>query len=499
MTSRFARAKGEEGATMVIVVLCLIAMFGMIVLVMDVGGLLLRRRALVNGADSAALAAAKSCVLPASQDLRTPEDAADEWALLNVEGATVGGTNILQISGCDAATGNGYVSVEYTAPQDLFFAPVLGYDDSATVASAATAIWGPPGRANPIPIVVYANSFNDCRLDNDPTPGAQCYLWEDNGNTQGPQSGFGTLDLRTDNPGAYGWDSDPGVTCPNAGNDPTQWIDNYPDPSVGELPLNYPAATYVCRLTGLQNPTWDALENLKDDDDSIDNDDEEDVLFFPVNRCYPAPSGSETDGQIDSGTDPVACGDTPHQYDIIGFVAFKLIEVYRPNEVTPTTTPCGPFSRAFPASSPLNLDTFGITQGCFASAPDSIVDASVSVRRTSGPASQRGIRGPNGTTCVGTTFDYCYDPATRTVLWNNAGPAPENQNYQVSFDWSNDGVCGIPPSGNNSGHCLVVEFVDIAIGGGGPGQGDPNSNIRAYKLCEPTVASTCAPINVPVP
>src|SRR5688572_13781231 len=56
-----ASAEGEDGATLVIVTLTLFAMFGLMVLVVDVGSLLYARRALVNSADAAALAAAQSC------------------------------------------------------------------------------------------------------------------------------------------------------------------------------------------------------------------------------------------------------------------------------------------------------------------------------------------------------------------------------------------------------------------------------------------------------
>ena len=268
LTSRFARAKGEEGATAVIVVLCIIAMFGMIVLVMDVGGLLLRRRSMVNGADAAALAAAKSCVLAPSVDPRTPEQAADEWAADNVNGVNTGPTNILQIANCDGGTSapNGYVSVRYQAPQDLFFAPVLGYPDTGTVTTDATAIWGPPGSANPIPIVIYNSSFNNCQLDTDPTPGSRCYVWEDNGNTTGAQSAFGLLDLRTDDPSRYGWDSVPGAQCSDTGSGPNDWIGDYPSPDIGDLPSNYPAPTYVCRSNGFQQSAWALLEQLEGQD-----------------------------------------------------------------------------------------------------------------------------------------------------------------------------------------------------------------------------------------
>ncbi len=55
----------QEGVTAIIVALCLIALFGMLVLVVDVGGLLWKRREMVSGADAAALAAAKTCAVPA--------------------------------------------------------------------------------------------------------------------------------------------------------------------------------------------------------------------------------------------------------------------------------------------------------------------------------------------------------------------------------------------------------------------------------------------------
>ena len=52
------RVQDEGGAIVVITALSLVAIFGMLVLTVDVGGLLLRRRSMVNGADAAALARA---------------------------------------------------------------------------------------------------------------------------------------------------------------------------------------------------------------------------------------------------------------------------------------------------------------------------------------------------------------------------------------------------------------------------------------------------------
>ena len=73
-------SNGERGATVVIVALSLVAMFGMIVLVVDVGGLLYKRRELVNASDAAALSGAQTCALTLAKDGRDSKTAADESA-----------------------------------------------------------------------------------------------------------------------------------------------------------------------------------------------------------------------------------------------------------------------------------------------------------------------------------------------------------------------------------------------------------------------------------
>ncbi len=268
----FRRLHGDQsGVTMVIVALCLIALMGMIVLVVDVGGLLWNRRAMVNASDAAALSAAKSCVLPASMDPQTPEQAADALAADNSSGADVSNpNNIIQSSGCDSAD-TGYVTVRYGANQQLFFAGIFG-KGQGHVTTQATAIWGPAGAANPMPIVIYQNSFQTCQFDQI-DPNKTCYVWEDNTNTS-PGSAFGLLDLRTDNPSKYGWNSNAGAGCTNPGSLIDQWITQYPDNSVGDLPLNYPNPTYVCRVSGMAQSVWADFANLKGQ-----------TLYFPINRC----------------------------------------------------------------------------------------------------------------------------------------------------------------------------------------------------------------------
>ena len=62
------RLRRDDGATAVIVILTLVALLGMIILTVDVGQLLYKRRAMVNASDAAALAAAQSCAGLADSD-----------------------------------------------------------------------------------------------------------------------------------------------------------------------------------------------------------------------------------------------------------------------------------------------------------------------------------------------------------------------------------------------------------------------------------------------
>src|SRR5438132_262446 len=136
----------EHGVTVVIVALVLVAMFGMLVLVVDVGGLLWKRRELVNGSDAAALSAAETCALKSTIDPRTAEQAADELAAENVTGLDpTTATNATVAAGACHSTNSGWVKVRYSQNQHLFFAPVLGFPNQNGVTTAATAIWGPPG------------------------------------------------------------------------------------------------------------------------------------------------------------------------------------------------------------------------------------------------------------------------------------------------------------------------------------------------------------------
>ena len=193
MTIRGRLQDEERGVTLVIVALSLIAIFAMVILTVDVGGLLYKRRAMVNGSDAAALAAAFSCARTTDSDI--PENIADGYAADNVSGLlpSNGGIVAPQTSNCDTGQ-SGYVTVQYSVPQQLWFAGVLGFGNSANVTTAATAAWGPTGGGNPLPIVLNLATFQgNCDIPN-VTKGTKCYLWYDNDRFNG--SAFGFMDLK---------------------------------------------------------------------------------------------------------------------------------------------------------------------------------------------------------------------------------------------------------------------------------------------------------------
>ena len=119
----------EGGATLVIVALCLFAIFGMAILVVDVGGLLLERRAMGNAADAAALAAAQSCAR--QEGLAEANRQATQYAIANSSGAAVSSGFPRYEPNCEADAGTVTVQVEVDHP--LFFAPALGLGDSGPV------------------------------------------------------------------------------------------------------------------------------------------------------------------------------------------------------------------------------------------------------------------------------------------------------------------------------------------------------------------------------
>jgi Putative Flp pilus-assembly TadE/G-like len=444
MHRRLPSADGERGATAVIVALSLVALMGMIVLTVDVGQLLFKRRAMVNASDAAALAAAQSCAGISDSD--SPEAMADVYALDNVSVANSGAANIIDVVGCDGPP-FGHVTVEYSMNQDLFFAGVLGFNGPAAVRTQATAGWGPAGGANPVPIVVYTGSTQtqgSCDIREDMPEGEECFLWYDNDLFD--QSAFGFLNLCTESdPCTLGWDVNAGDNCPNVGSSlRNDWINGNWDG--GPNVVNYPDPTYVCRVSGLSSSDWQALEDRIGDD-----------LTFPVNDCA---------SMVDRDGNPIGCTPTeaPDKYNIIGFIVLRLIDVLdsKPEWEGNTGSCAPPAMNMTPASPSIDLDTIAPGLGC---TPYDVI-ANVQLQANGNPS------------CCTEGVHYTYDAVNHIVDWTDGN----RDNVRLTWDYSEGGPCGVPP-GNASAVCLRVETVEVQFGGSAPGQG-ANFNLRAVELCD---------------
>ena len=434
----------ERGATAVIVVLSLIALFGLIVLTVDVGQLLFQRRGMVNASDAAALAAAQSCA--GLDDTEVPEAMADAFALNNVGNAITALPNITEMVGCDSEA-YGHVSVEYAMNQNLFFAGVLGFNGPASVRTAATAGWGPTGGANPLPIVVYTgNDQGSCDIQADTPPDVDCYLWFDNDLFNGSSFGFLNLCTETD-PCTHGWDVNASDSCPNVGASlRDDWING--NWTGGPNVVNYPDATYVCRVSGLSSSDWSARATDRGRSD------------LPRERLRDAGRQQREHG------------------DLLPEPAARQVQHHRLHGAAPRRGP-GPEVGVGGRFRDVRLRTREHD-------PD---DRRL---RSRYPARQRRLPelrrarpptlsapGNNPFRCCTLDTHYTFDPTTNVVDW--IGNARDN--VTIEWGWSEGGPCGVPPN-NSSGVCLKVHTVEPRFGGTDPG-GEPTS------VCGPSGSAIC--------
>ena len=445
---RLLRRRDEEhGATAVIVVLSLIALFGLIVLTVDVGQLLFQRRQMVNASDAAALAAAQSCA--GLDDSESPEAMADTFAAQNSSTAVTALPNITELVGCDGPA-FGHVTVEYGTNQDLFFAGVLGFDGSAQVRTDATAGWGPTGAANPLPIVVYTGQEQgNCEIAPGTPPGTSCYLWYDNDLFN--NSSFGFLNLCTVNDSCQqGWDVQAGDSCPNVGASlREQWISGQWQGGPNEVTPPY---SLVCRVSGISESNWSALESREMPGGHVSGEHDNADLIFPVNDC--------TNQVLSDGT--VGCSDTlaPEKYAIIGFIVLHL------EDVLDSAAEWGGSS----------LRSCGINN--FRVSPGQVVPLS-----SLGPSGQCPTTTPSGVqnfqiNGASSNPNWTYDDLNKSFTWT--GPASR---IRVDFDWWLDGECGRPPA-NSSAICLKVTTVEVRFGGTQPCETCPDFGLRAVRLCD---------------
>jgi hypothetical protein len=304
-------------------VLSLAALFGMIVLAVDVGSLLLTRVAAQNAADAGALAAAISC--GKSEGMTAADSEASFYASGNLSGSLVAAGYPTYFPMCDAPSGR--VTVRVEIDRDLYFAPALGFAPSSPVRAQATAVWGGAGAFEHVaPLMVSADRLQDAECDvppDEPVEGVEylCSFWWNNSSAASTDpdltnAEWGTLDLLK-------WNVDPSIHCDNS-TPPEfeEWmLTGYP----GELPIDPDGTTYVCRGQGnfgnaLTNDLEEAMEQGL-------------LLYFPVND--PAT-------QIDASGNvcppflpevyPEADGScTVDKYNIIGFVQMRITGVYKGN------------------------------------------------------------------------------------------------------------------------------------------------------------------------
>jgi Flp pilus assembly protein TadG len=458
---RLANRDDERGAVAVIVCICMIAIFAMVVLTVDVGGLLLERRSMVNAADAAALAAAQSCANQADTSL--PEDKADEFAKQNVTDLPADGIdNITDIVGCK--TTSGHVTVHYTEQHPLFFAAILpGNGRTGTVASTATASWGPLAGGFAIPIVLQSDYLQGtCKVPDGIEIGDTCAFWYDNKTTMGSANwGFMNLDE---------WNVSPGENCSNAGSSSrSDWIANgYPDLRTlnGAPPGSAP--TYVCNDTGHTTSDWNELFDQRGQ-----------IKMFPVNNCT---------GQLDKTGAVAACPETPDKYDIIGFTSLLIKDVFHGNDSAAigTVGASGGCSKDLQSGTPpfdadgdvahlqtISLDAFGTHDPACGGFGTSSVISSLTVSPKKGSDY---VQCPAG---VITGCQYTYDPAARSIQWvANAtkpnGSKESDDDLHISFNWQNagtPGACGNHPSDPNA-ICLVTEWRGFTTGPGPVGSGE---------------------------
>ena len=417
----------ERGATAVIVVLSLFALFGMIVLTVDVGGLLWARRGMVNASDAAALAAAQSCVTATENE----EVLADQYANFNAEDVFTTGSNITARVNCHANL-TGYVSVEYTREWALFFGGILGAGNTGRVTTEATALWGASGSTSPIPLVIYVSALQGpCDVPN-VAEGTTCYIWEANDFGVGGGN-FGFLDVEE------GWNVPKTAQCNNSGgaNVLEEWISG---PPIETAPLNWPNSTWVCtrEIEGGNNPAWQAIEDL-----------------IGQERDFPIVGPTVPDSE------PWFIETPQPKYNVIGFAHFEIMDVRMASMLESGEVTCSGINAD--AIQPVDL------MACVGAPSDATYANEASFTGNWGDTNpqidEEGMLTwtgalPNG----GKSVKFHYDD-----LLSNCGGVP-------------------PPEGNASAHCLVLKWNGATIGGSNPTEGE-NFGLNSVRLCDVEIGS----------
>ncbi len=281
--------------------LSLVALMGMVVIVVDVGGLLTLRRRMVTAADAAALAAAQSCIDP-----KAASQAPAQAHLLASENVADTTNTDFEAAGCGGPSGS--VAVAYSATQDFYFAQAIGSPERADVVGRSRAMWGPAGGAKPSPLVLNKAFLigPTCGIPNVAT-GTQCALWYDR--RLGDISEWGVANLDQ-------WNVSATTRCRNAGGE-SDWIrSGYPR----LLPLNYPSPTLVCADRRASESDWNVVR------ERIGR-----IMIFPVGDFVPGGKYNVTGFtalevvELLDGDDPEAVGELGIEADCKGTWDFSYL------------------------------------------------------------------------------------------------------------------------------------------------------------------------------
>jgi Flp pilus assembly protein TadG len=483
----------EEGATLAIVAIALIALMGMVVLTVDVGGLVSRRREMVNANDSAALAAAKAFAneeggAQCGVNEAPAQSIATSLAQTNVAGSSMN----LFTTDCAEQT----VTVEYERDQDLFFAPVLGFADTATVLATATAKWGQAQGGNPMPIeldpvttgnCVYLDPSNPDGGFQDPQVCPEGYWFDPQSTDQNSAWGLLSLNEWAPDNGA----NDPQAQCSAAGGsaDLGGWIDGSVliEVTLAEIP------TYVCTRNGASTSTW--FGPLQGQQCASAPDPNCKTFLFPIND----PSQMVVTNPW-LPTQIQASSTNREKYAIVAFAPMQVYAVYDGDDPAAIGTPgtpgpsgnCG--NNGVALSLIGNSVNLGVRADASCGAPsviESIPFTSVSV------FSGNGANRVTFTKCPpvgGANCDYRYDETTFDLTWVNAatrgGPAKN-----VRLTWTApgtpgttgacnaNGIPGEPPSHPPSrAFCLVLAWAGPQLIGQDPGPPGAGFGAQAITL-----------------
>lgn len=477
------RSRDQQGAAAVIVIVSMFVLLGMLVLTMDVGGLLLKHRGLVNANDAAALAAAGSFARGESTlaDTTVAKSKADEFAQQNQtdsqreaaptndpEGPAPDGfiaKGGIDGSSCDPAK-CGTVTVWYAGHTSAFFAQIFGNGKDVTVHERAQAIWGPAGGGQPNPIMVRFDWMQNLCDKPVPPPDDEinitCRFWLDDDGVGDAQWSF--LNLISDpSDSHWGWDVpryDLPTVFPGCTNVASSEVDDWIAQRLasGQLDLNYPDPTYVCRVVGKAAnhfPTFKAQEGT--------------FRIFPVN---------DPNGQVDKNGNlcPPPC--TPAKYDIIGFTILRIDLVLKGNDSAATGTQAQTGSCSvthdFTITAPGNQFDL-TTQSCQTNDlhyPGDTTKLYPKLSKKVGPV----------TTVYQYNVDYRYDATTKVITWINPLPLAS---VKVEWDWhtpASPGACGVRDSDPNA-VCLLASWQGFQTGGINPGDGK-DMGLRAVRLSE---------------